>query len=373
MKGTVELAFLIFILSVQGGEILLGDIGKASWLLTADNAIIMTIQYNVKAPWVGIGWHDTSSLESGMKTADIVVAFFEPNGSIFVLDFVSSPSAPFGHNAVEDTDIGGTNDVYSWSGVQTATTTTFTFTRKLITNDTKADQMFSNGMQNVIWAHGTSSWPSYHGRSNRDEVRINFFTGGAAVVSTDTLPYIHGALMILSFGFCLTFGIFVARYLKQYHWWFPLHIMSQVTGIILAFIAFGIAVYMSSGNHFSTIHSWFGFSVLSLSVITSTGGWAADLMFEIKRTNVPIWPDQIHWWSGRFTVILAYITIILGMELMEAQLPFLFEFATLPFVYLCFFIFIEAYRRIYRTEERRSWFSFGRSCEIMHVFIQNIF
>jgi hypothetical protein len=30
--------------------------------------------------------------------------------------------------------------------------------------------------------------------------------------------------MTLAFGFCMCFGIFVARFLQRYTWWFPLRI-----------------------------------------------------------------------------------------------------------------------------------------------------
>src|SRR3990167_1053908 len=65
----------------------------------------------------------------------------------------------------------------------------------------------------------------------------------------------HGTLMIVAFGFCLSLGIFLPRYLKSFWWWFPLHIALQIFGVFLSIIAFILALIFATGNHFSTIHA----------------------------------------------------------------------------------------------------------------------
>jgi hypothetical protein len=57
-----------------------------------------------------------------------------------------------------------------------------------------------------------------------------------------------------------------------------------VLGVALALGGFGVAVSMSS-THFTSVHSWFGMSVLALSVITPALGWAADLVYNPRYTQ----------------------------------------------------------------------------------------
>jgi hypothetical protein len=42
--------------------------------------------------------------------------------------------------------------------------------------------------------------------------------------AADTKKIMHGLLMVISYAFCMSFGSFVARYLKTFFWWFPLRI-----------------------------------------------------------------------------------------------------------------------------------------------------
>ena len=89
-------------------------------------------------------------------------------------------------------------------------------------------------------------------------------------------------------------GIFVARYIKDYYWWFPLHIILQATGVLLSIVGFGLAVAMTEGSHFSTLHSWFGLVTLCLSVVAPALGVAADMTYEPTRDSPPWWPDIFH-------------------------------------------------------------------------------
>lgn len=67
----------------------------------------------------------------------------------------------------------------------------------------------------------------------------------------------HACCMTIAFGFCMSIGLFFPRYLKSFWWWFPMHILIQITGVILAITGFIIIFVRAGGNHFSYTHSWF--------------------------------------------------------------------------------------------------------------------
>jgi len=340
----ILLSFFPAFINAQNEE-LLGSSGKVSWFISNQNTVTFTVKFSSKVGWLGIGWHSVLSSDEGMLNADIVVASFDETGDVLVDDYLAETES--GHSVVKDTSVGGTNDVYSWSGSQSDGETIFTFQRKLVTNDTIGDKPITNGLANIIWAFGFG-WPSYHGQANRGKIKINLITG-ASQQNEEYLPYVHASLMIIAFVFCMSFGIFVARYLKDYHWWFPLHIIIQVLAVLLALSGFGVALSMVT-EHFTSVHSWFGLAVLSLTIIAPAAGWAADLTFNPKRNKAPIWPDQFHWWTGRLTVIFAFVTIILGMRMMGFSIVFQLALGSLAIIYAVIFVFIEVYRKIYSQE-----------------------
>jgi hypothetical protein len=43
-------------------------------------------------------------------------------------------------------------------------------------------------------------------------------------------------------------------------------------------------------------------------------GLLADRLFDPKRKKVPVFPDQVHWWIGRVVMVLAVVTIFLGIN-----------------------------------------------------------
>lgn len=65
-------------------------------------------------------------------------------------------------------------------------------------------------------------------------------------------------------------------------------------GVVLAISGFVVALVMVDGSHFTNVHSWFGITTLSFSIIAPSLGLVAHLVYDETRESVPIWPDQIH-------------------------------------------------------------------------------
>jgi len=322
------------------------------WEITSDD-ITIAVGANCRC-WLGIGWHcaDSScSADQDMTNTDIVVGTFDP--STGRLDSVMDMKAASQVAPSQDTDIGGQYNILQASGFQTSTYSFFQFKRKLVTNDTHGDHPLVKGSMYVIWAHGNTAGQDantfgYHGHiaENHGKLRLDWSTGTANQLRSFDMEAWHGALMTLAFGFCLSFGVFNARYLKYYYWWFPLHIMTQMIGVIVAIVALVIAVLMCNGHQFTTVHSFFGLSVLGMSLLAVTMGIISHFLYDPRRLSIPFWPDQLHWWVGRITVLLSYVTIVLGMLLYQVPIILLFVFGGLIFFYLFIYSYLDVYRVI---------------------------
>jgi len=124
-------------------------------------------------------------------------------------------------------------------------------------------------------------------------------------------------------------GLFLARFFKWMgHKWFVAHIIVNTLGLATTVAAFGISIYMVSTpfsftDQTTQSHAFIGLIVTFLSVLQPLIGWWADMKFDIDRTKIPLWPDQIHWIIGRICFLLAFINIILGIFVSATPLLYL--------------------------------------------------
>eukprot|EP01121_Diplochlamys_sp_Union-15-3_P021948 TRINITY_DN9177_c0_g1_i1.p1 TRINITY_DN9177_c0_g1~~TRINITY_DN9177_c0_g1_i1.p1 ORF type:complete len:328 (+),score=28.82 TRINITY_DN9177_c0_g1_i1:249-1232(+) len=274
------------------------------------------------------------------------------NNEITVLDAFSTPANSGFAPPLSDTDptIGGVNNINISSGYQSDQYTQFSFQKLLDTGDIKGDWKIVPGNMRLVWAHGNIKGASpntfgYHGEF-RGELLINLFNGSSSnvVSNSDTFRQWHGGIMIFSYTICMTFGAFVARYLKNYFWWFPLHILLQVTGVTGSLVGFGIAVYMTQGSHFSYVHTWVGFGCLCMGLLAPILGWLADLLWNPSREKTPWWPDKFHWWTARITILAAYVSIILGLLLYGAPIPVVIMYGGVVGYLLFIYVVLEIYK-----------------------------
>jgi len=56
--------------------------------------------------------------------------------------------------------------------------------------------------------------------------------------------------------------------------------------------------------------------------------------------------NQLHWWLGRLTIVLGWVTIFLGMNLFGAPSPFLICFGFLIGAYALAIIYLELYKYV---------------------------
>lgn len=136
-----------------------------SWCFPSDDDIEITFSLDGNA-FIGLGFGGS------MYDADMVVGWMNSDGTPYISDYYSEEEAM----PMEDTKLGGTNDIEIISGSNTTTSTTLTFRRKLVTGDRKFDNPISLTEQNdMIYAWGVADETGlvYHG-DNHNHIFVDF-------------------------------------------------------------------------------------------------------------------------------------------------------------------------------------------------------
>ena len=127
-----------------------------------------------------------------------------------------------------------------------------------------------------------------------------------------SLLYFHAGFMLAGF-FSMMSGAAVAMFLRRNKWWLRFH---KAVGILGAgSVLFGLAavismITFSGGEHFEAPHTYLGAVAILFAVVTPVLG---TLQFSVKVHSAKI--RAMHRWSGRFTVLFLFITIISGLRL----------------------------------------------------------
>ncbi len=123
----------------------------------------------------------------------------------------------------------------------------------------------------------------------------------------------HALLMILALCIMLA-GAVIARFMKKKTWWLKVHQSLGITGaifLIAALFAIVLQITLPEREHFRVIHSWIGFVAFVFAVLTPTLG-----ILQLKIRSVTTRLRGLHRWSGRVTLCLILINILLGLLMM---------------------------------------------------------
>jgi len=126
------------------------------------------------------------------------------------------------------------------------------------------------------------------------------------------LLQIHAGIMILTVCTLLT-GALIARFMKKRPWWFKAHRAIAIVGVIfflLAITAIALQITLTERAHLRVSHSWVGLAALIFVLLTPTLGF-----LQFKLRNVATKLRSLHRWSGRITICLMVINVILGLLL----------------------------------------------------------
>lgn len=123
----------------------------------------------------------------------------------------------------------------------------------------------------------------------------------------------HAVLMIFAFSIMLAGGI-IARFMKKKVWWLKVHRSLGITGaifFIVAIFAIALQITLTERAHFRVVHSWIGFVAFIFTLLTPTLG-----ILQLKFRSVALRLRSFHRWSGRITLCLIVINIVLGLSMM---------------------------------------------------------
>ncbi|KAM9982956.1 hypothetical protein ACTFIZ_007469 [Dictyostelium cf. discoideum] len=340
--------FLFFLIGVNGqlqNSVILDQNSNYNlqWIIF-NETITIQVSINKKA-WIGLGWHCQGCQSDGpMENADYSIATFDESGLGYVWDCYQA-NDPTSQPQNDTVFKGAEDNIISFSAYQTDQYSIMIFTKKLSTGDTVGDHILVNGPVDFVWAHGQDNSFGFHGVGNAGRTTVNLATG-----STNSGPdYVnwHASLMLVAFGLLMPFSIFSARFLKVFHWWWPLHYVFNGLASVCALIGFIIAIVMLDGLDFSTIHSIFGIITLCLVLVSILFGALSHFLWKPTRVGTPIFPDMFHWFVGRCTFALSIAAIITGMVLHQVPTAVIIVFSGVIALYFGVIIFIEIYKKVY--------------------------
>ncbi len=134
--------------------------------------------------------------------------------------------------------------------------------------------------------------------------------------------YEHTGFMTAGFLLMLT-GITIAVFMRRKRWWLKVHRTAGTLAAACFLCGFTSAIAMvalSTGEHFTVIHTWLGLTTVAFAILTPTLGYLRVVL--TGRMNMILITKDIrdaiptaHRWSGRITLILACVTIALGLQI----------------------------------------------------------
>eukprot|EP00898_Chlorokybus_atmophyticus_P008699 jgi/Chlat1/8830/Chrsp91S09256 len=237
-----------------------------------------------------IGWVDDS-------TGTLDINMYNLNGQV--------PSQVVPNNGIR---------LSSKSGSQNSTTTTVRW--QLDVNSALPEFLQLTATTQLIWSYSSSNFDglAYHG-TTRGATQVDFSTGQAQNVpssspfSKKAAQLAHGIINFIAFGVLLPLGVLVARNLRYKDpVWFHMHYSIQITGVILATVAFIIA--MAKLLPYGTWHGKLGTAVYALAV--------TNVLLALFRPPVHHKYRQLWSWPHRLigisVIIMAAVTIFKGIN-----------------------------------------------------------
>jgi hypothetical protein len=121
----------------------------------------------------------------------------------------------------------------------------------------------------------------------------------------------HAGLMLIAFGLVVG-GFLVARIARKKRWWLKFHRALGIIGtsaMVLGLFAGTLDISLTGREHLAIPHAWLGLAVVALGMLTPVLG-----LFLVRLGGrVPL-IRPLHRWSGRVTLILMAVNILLGLR-----------------------------------------------------------
>lgn len=126
----------------------------------------------------------------------------------------------------------------------------------------------------------------------------------------DTLLLLHAGFMIVGFLSMVT-GASAAMFMRRKGWWLRFHKGAGFFGtfcVLSGFVAAVSMIALSAGEHFRITHHYVGLITAAIAVFTLLLG---IVQFKVKDQAARI--RSIHRWSGRFTLLMAFVAVGSGL------------------------------------------------------------
>lgn len=153
---------------------------------------------------------------------------------------------------------------------------------------------------------------------------------------------IHGVLMTAGWGLLLPLGVIIARFFRQKEpttgpnaWWFVRHQWLQYTGLACTLAGFAVAIYMKwNTHHFDSTHAKCGLAVMIVGVMQPLNAFIRPKPGAPYRA---IW-SFCHKNLGYGAVLLAIVTIVLGLRIAKAPNAYVIAYIVLASMLVGYYI-----------------------------------
>eukprot|EP01113_Clastostelium_recurvatum_P047305 TRINITY_DN8414_c0_g2_i1.p1 TRINITY_DN8414_c0_g2~~TRINITY_DN8414_c0_g2_i1.p1 ORF type:complete len:728 (-),score=211.40 TRINITY_DN8414_c0_g2_i1:182-2365(-) len=274
-----------------------------------------TIQSTKGKGWVGFGL----ASKPAMQGADVVMGYVTASGEVRIQEGYTTVSGrpPTPASSLGD---GSSSLVCCATGKEDDETgTTISFVKRLRPTGGSHQFGINPGFTQIIWAYHASADDFTTRHSNRGITQFDFYTGKldpslSPSSSSSRLVLAHGSLMVVAWVLLSGGNTYFARYLKSLgHRWFLVHAWGHGLAVGLVLISFIIIeVHIATAPHFYNAHHIIGIIVVGLAILQIIGGILSHVLYDPKRSRVPIFPDMAHHWMGRLNYLLALVNVFLG-------------------------------------------------------------
>jgi len=252
--------------------------------------------------WVSLGLGPGKA----MKDADMYIGWVTNGGEVFLVDAYSTgavgPHPP-------DTDLGGTDDILAYGGIESNGFTVIEFKRLLVTGDRYDKNIPAYGRVNIIWATGPSDgFNTMHQRDGSG--RLDFGTGESKEDDDVELWPLHAGPLGAGLA-SMAAAVLIAVFYRKKGWWLRAHRTCGLLGAALSVSGLAVGIYMvedSTGEHFRVPHAYLGLVTIILLIMTPAIRYIA-LRHREKMAKMM----RVHRWAGRATLLLMLLAVITGL------------------------------------------------------------
>jgi hypothetical protein len=331
----------------------LGPALALSWRIQG-NAAMMRLAYSgANGPtWFAFGFNDRAAMSGG----DVVV--FEPGkaagSQLNQYAITSRASSGVSMVAAAAQKLSGVIATPGAGGAMTVE-----WTRPLAAGSyAGARAIPASGATYVLFAVGMRSQLTIgmHADEDAGSGQLDLSTGAfTASASRTAIIVAHGVVMFLAWGLLAPAGVLVARFTKHVQpadgpsaFWFTTHRIVQVTSMVLSVVGLVLAIVMvAPGPHFAEAHHIIGVVVVALGLLQPVNACCRPAKMPGKKRQSlgrTAW-EWLHKGSGYAALLLAVVTVFLGLQEAQARAPYFAAYGALLAVGLCLALWRERIRR----------------------------